>query len=239
VRKVSPGGTITTINRQFDDSCGPPPFTPCGTDGGPASAARLLTPTGVAVDRRGNVYIVETDGHRVRKVSSNGTITTIAGMEGKFGYSGDGGPATSARLKQPHGVAVDRTGNVYIADTVNNRVRKVSSGGKITTFAGTGKPGFSGDGGPSGRARLHGPQDVAVDARGNVYILDFHNNRVRKVSSRGTITTVAGSGASGDSGDGGPATRASFVYPLGLAVDGKGNVYISDYGSNRVRKVRP
>ena len=179
----------------------------------------------------------------MRKVSPGGTITTIAGIGIQPGFSGDGGPATSAQLNYPRGVAVDGQGNVYIADFGNNRVRKVSPGGTITTFAGSGPSGccraFSGDGGPATSARLSAPTGVAVDGKGNVYIADRDNRRVRKVSPGGTITTFAGTGVLGDSGDGGPATSAQLHSPTGVAVDGQGNVYIVDDASNRVRKVSP
>ena len=188
------------------------------------------------MDGKGNIYISTRYDHRVRKVSPAGTITTIAGT-GKFGFSGDGGPAISARLNSPNGVAVDRKGNVYIADGVNHRVRRVSPGGKITTFAGTGKLGSSGDNGPATRARLSHPFDVATDSQGNVYIAE--GCCVRKVSLSGTITTIAGTKTVGLSGDGGPAARAQLNGPRGVAVDGRGNVYIVDVGNHRVRKVRP
>jgi sugar lactone lactonase YvrE len=168
-------------------------------------------------------------------VSGSDTITTIAGT-GTAGFSGDGGPATLARLFFPDGVATDGQGNVYIADTHNGRVRKVSAE-TITTIAGTGEEGFSGDGGPAISARLFWPEAVAVDGQGNVYIADRNNHRVRGVSPGGTITTIAGTGAQGFSGDGGPATSAQLSYPSGIAVDGEGNVYIADRDNSRVRKV--
>ena len=167
-------------------------------------------------------------------VSSGGTITTVAGT-GARGASGDGGRATSARLSFPQGVAVDDKGNVYIADSKNNRVRKVSTGGRITTFAGTGKRGSSGDGGRATSARLNDPQAVAVDAEGNVYIAEQLGQRVRKVTPGGIITTFAGTGDPTSSGDGGPASSASVFYPMGVAVDGRGGVYIT--GPHGIRKV--
>ena len=243
VRKVSRGGTISKFAGRYpEDPAALPLPIPCGSDGGPATSAELLTPFGMAVDARGNVYIAEADGYRVRKVSPSGTITTIAGT-GKFGFSGDGGPATSARLKNPQDVAVDGKGNVYIADSADNRVRKVSPGGRITTFAGTGKRGFSGDGGRATRAKLSTPSGIAIDGNDNVYIADYSNARVRKVSPSGKITTIAGTGDGisrgyGFSGDGGPAIRAQLNGPDDVAVDGKGNVYIADRGNERVRMVR-
>ncbi len=169
-------------------------------------------------------------------VSGSDTITTIAGT-GKAGISGDGGPATSAAMHAPSGVAVDGQGNVYVADYGNNRVRKVSPGGTITTIAGTGIAGFSGDGGPAALAQLYTPVGVAVDGQANVFIADDRNNRVRKVSPGGTITTIAGTGTRGVSGDGGAAASAQLNHPAAVAVDGQGNVYIADTENSRVRKV--
>jgi len=219
VRKVAPDGTITTI-------AGTGRVGPVKGDGGPAASATLWNPHSLAIDGHGNLFIAGTSNQRVRKVSRDGTITTIAGT-GRQGFSGDGGPATSARLHDPYGVAVDGHGNVYIADRDNHRVRKVSPGGRITTIAGTGEGGYSGDGGPATAAQLHYPRGVAVDRHGNLYIADSQNFRVRMVSG-GTITTVAGTGTSGSSGNGGPPTSAELVYPTGVAVDGRGDLYISD-----------
>ena len=226
IRKVS-GGTITTV---AGDGAYPPVFS---GDGGPATNASLNYPQGMATDAAGNLYIADTSNYRVRKVSG-GVITTVAG-DGVYRFSGDGGPAASAQLNYPNGAAVDSAGNLYIADTNNNRIRKVS-GGIITTVAGNGSPGFSGDGGPAIRASLNQPSGVAVDSAGNLYIADELNSRVRKVSG-GTITTVAGNGGWQFSGDGGPAASASLNYPTGVAVDSTGNLYIADAGNSRVRKV--
>jgi sugar lactone lactonase YvrE len=227
VRKVS-GGTITTVAGGGKGPLG---------DGGPATSATLGSPVGVAVDSAGNLYIADSWSNRIRKVSA-GTITTVAG-NGIGGFSGDGGPATSASLDGPYGAAVDAAGNVYIADWQNNRIRKVS-GGTITTVAGNGNQGFSGDGGPATSASLNQPQGVAVDSVGNLYIADSGNERIRKVSG-GTITTVAGSGSYGFSGDGGPATSASLAERSnshwGVAVDSAGNLYIADTYNNRIREV--
>jgi sugar lactone lactonase YvrE len=215
IRKVS-GGTITTIAGN-----GAAGFS---GDGGPATSASLSAPYGVALDSTGSLYTADNDNNRIRKVSG-GTITTVAG-NGNLGFSGDGGPATSASLAQPEGLAVDSSGNLYIADTRNHRIRKLS-GGTITTIAGNGTPGFSGDGGPATSASLYNPGGVAVDSAGNLYIADSNNNRIRKVSG-GTITTVAGNGNAGFSGDGGPATSASLNYPIGIAVDSAGDLYTAD-----------
>ena len=203
-------------------------------DGGPAVAARLNLPYDVAVDSSGNLYITDRNNHRIRKVDSTGTITTIAGT-GKDGFSGDGGPASQAQLNFPTGVAVDGEGNLYIADAPNDRIRKVDSIGTITTIAGTGEQGFSGDGGPASQAQLDHPRAVAVDGEGNLYIADRNNNRIRKVDSTGTITTIAGGGGFGE--DGGPATQVLLNLPYGVAVDGTGNLYIADTNSDRIRKV--
>lgn len=182
-------------------------------DGGPAIAASLSGPWAVAVNTVGNLYIVDTGNHRVRKVSPGGTITTLAG-NGTGGYSGDGGPAVAASLNGPKGVAVDAAGNLYIADTGNGRIRKVTPAGSITTVAGNGQAAYSGDGGPATAASLNAPKGLAVDAAGSLYIADTDNFRVRKVSPGGTITTAAGNGRQGYSGDGGPATAASLYEPM-------------------------
>ncbi|MBX3164543.1 MAG: T9SS type A sorting domain-containing protein [Bacteroidetes bacterium] len=229
IRKVSTNGIITTIAGNGGSGF--------SGDGGAATAAPLGSTRAVAVDAVGNVYIAETT--RIRKVSTNGIITTIAGIGG-FGFSGDGGLATAAALNYPGGVAVDAAGNVYIADTWNNRIRKVSTNGIITTIAGSGATGssnggFSGDGGAATAAQLNNPHGVAVDAAGNVYIADMGNNRIRKVSTNGIITTIAGGGLLGFSGDGGLATVAGLSSPSGVAVDAAGNVYITD--NNCIRKV--
>jgi sugar lactone lactonase YvrE len=171
-------------------------------------------------------------------VAFPGEINTFAGT-GAAGFSGDGGPAISAKLNNPQGMAVDGVGDLYIADSFNYRVRKVATAGTITTVAGNGALGFSGDGGPATSAKLYNPSDVAFDGAGNLYIADAFNNRVRKVDLSGTITTVAGTGSKGFSGDGGPATSAQLNYPVALAFDGAGNLYIDDTRNNRIRKVDP
>jgi len=203
-------------------------------DNGPATSAALYDPLGVAVDSAGNLYIADSSNHRIRKVS-DGVITTVAGSGAVFpsegGFSGDNGPATSAQLDYPAGVAVDSAGNLYIADEGNHRIRRVSNG-VITTVAGNGTQGLSGDGGPATNAQLGSPTGVAVDSAGNLYIADTADERIRKVSN-GVITTVAGGGAS--LGDNGPATSAWLYLPFGLAVDSVGNVYVADNGNNRVR----
>ncbi len=209
----------------------------CG-DGGPAVAACLKNPRGIAISASGNIFLADTANNRIRKVNGSGNISTIAGSN-TAGFCGDGGPATSACLQNPRGVAVDTSGNVFIADTANNRIRKVTPGGTITTIAGGGGSGFCGDGGPATSACLKSPRDVAVDTSGNVFIADTTNNRIRKVTPGGTITTIAGGGGSGFCGDGGPATSACLKVPTGVAVDTAGNVHIADTANNRIRKVTP
>ncbi len=208
-------------------------------DGGAATSAELNRTEGVAIDSAGNVYIADWQNNRVRKVdSATGIITTIAG-NGTAGYAGDGGAATSAELKGPTGVAVDSTGNVYIADQANNRIRKVNAGtGVITTVAGTGTAAFSGDGGPATSAAMYSPTDLTLDSAGNLYISDNANARIRKVAAgTGVITTYAGNGTAGFTGDGGAATSADLNQPAGIAIDSAGNLFIADVTNNRIRKV--
>ncbi len=224
VMKVGPDGTLSVFAGNGIDSH--------SGDGGQAVDAGLAAPSGVAVDSNGNVYISEFQ-NGVRKVTPGGIISTIAGTH-KAGFSGDGGPATSATLNQVVGVAVDNAGNVYIADYANNRIRKVTPAGIITTIAGNGKAGFSGDGGPATSASLNNPYGVAVDLKGNVYIADYGNFAVRKVAPDGTISTVAGRGSAVT--DGGPAVDA-FMGPVGVAVDAAGNLYIADLLDVRIAKV--
>jgi sugar lactone lactonase YvrE len=326
IRKITPDGITTTVAGSR--------FYGFGGDGGPATAARLATPTSVAVDAAGNLYIADKYNYRIRKVTPDGTISTVAG-NGSFGSSGDGGPATAARLEvpisvaadaagnlyvgeqykirkvtpggtistagnlpattygvSPAGIAVDAAGNMYVADPNNgrilkitpggaattvagayeavslgdggpateahirpsavtldpagnlyiaemtsHRVRSVNPGGVINTVAGDGTAGFSGDGGPRTEARFNNPVGMAMDSAGNLYIADMENNRVRKITVEGVVTTVCGNGSAGFSGDGGLATDAQLYSPMGVAVDSAGNLYISDTQNNRVRKV--
>ncbi len=229
VRRVDPSGIITTV--AGNGSIG------YAGDNGPAISARLNYPSGVAVDTKGNLYIADLYNQRVRKVDSNGIITTSAG-NGTIAYAGDHGPATSAGLYLPRGVAVDDAGNLFIAEQVNLRIRKVDAAtGLITTVAGSGMPGYGGDGGPAVKAQLYYPYGVAVDGAGDLYIADFYNQRIRKVDPSGIITTVAGNGMPGYAGDNGPATSARLYYPNGVAVDSTGSLYIADTNNFRVRKV--
>ena len=208
-------------------------------DGGLATSAKLSAPEGVAVDSSSNIYIADLGNNRIRKVTaSTGIITTVAG-NGAAGYSGDGGLATQAELNTPEGVWVDASGNIYIADHTNCRIRKVTvSTGKISTVAGNGTCAYSGDGGQATSAEISYPEDVTVDASGNIYIADSGNSRIRKVTvSTGIITTVAGDGTGGYAGDGGRATSAELNDPIGVGLDTAGNIYIGDFLNNRIRKV--
>jgi uncharacterized protein YjiK len=228
IRKVAANGIICTVagNRAWGDA----------GDGGPASGAQLYGPEGVATDASGGLYIGDIGNARVRKVAANGMIATAAG-NGISGYSGDGGPAAGAQLSAPDAVAVDAFGNVYICDSGNARVRKVDTSGNITTVAGNGSAGYSGDGNPATSAQLNQPRGVAADSAGNLYIADSDNYCIRKVDSLGTITTFAGTGKYGYSGDGGLATSAQIGYPFGLALDAAGDLYIADADNHRIRKV--
>lgn len=205
-------------------------------DGGPATAARLRAPRTTAADGAGNVYVIDTDNHRARRIDTSGRITTIAGT-GTAGFSGDGGPATSARLNTPHGIAVDAAGNVYIADPPNQRIRKVDTTGRITTVAGNGNRGYNGDGIPATSARLNYPKGVEIGPDGLLYIADNNNHRVRKVDAAGIIRTVAGTGTAGLSGDGGPATAARLYEPRNVVFGPDGSLYIVDQVNDRIRRV--
>ena len=200
-------------------------------DGGQATASTLYYPSSIAFDISGNMYICEANS--IRKVDISGIITTVAGT-GHGGYSGDGGIATSAQISA-QGVAVDLAGNIYIADWGNNRIRKVNTSGIITTIAGNGTSGISGDGGLATAAEVGQPYCVFVDIAGNIYIPN--GNRIRKINTSGIITTVVGTGNSGYSGDGGPATAATLNSPYGVFVDAAGNMYIGDTYNYCVRKV--
>ena len=205
-------------------------------DGAAAKSAALNTPVYVASDAAGNVYIADQNNNRIRKVNPQGVITTFAG-NGAAGFSGDGGPATGASFRSPSGVFADGSGNVFIADVGNQRIRKVDTAGNIATVAGNGTSGFSGDGGPATAASFFNPVRVIVDASANLYIADQSNHRVRKVDSSGMVSTIAGSGSSGFSGDGSAATSAALNNPTALALDASGNLYISDQFNHRIRRV--
>lgn len=205
-------------------------------DNGPAASATLSGAFGVTIDTSGNLYIADQNNHRIRKVTTDGTISTVAG-NGTPNFTGDGGSPTSATLSSPQGVAVDSSGNLYIADSGNHVIRKVA-GGKISTIAGTGQiPGLAGDTGAATGALLNHPSALALDAAGNLYIADTSNNVIRKLDTKGIITTFAGYSGADFSGDGGPATKAALNNPSGIAVDSAGRVYIADTRNSRIRIV--
>jgi DNA-binding beta-propeller fold protein YncE len=210
-----------------------------GSDGGKATQARLQMPFGVAFDRKGNLYFVEMTGHRVRKIDPQGKLSTVAGT-GKKGYGGDGGPALKARFNSMHSLAVAANGDLFLADTWNNRVRKIDhQTGVITTIAGTGQKGFSGDGGPAQKARFGGIYCVALDSAGKrLFLADLDNRRIRAVDlGTGMVTTVAGNGRLGKPKDGAEARKAPLIDPRAVAVDQQGNVFILERSGNALRVV--
>jgi hypothetical protein len=180
------------------------------------------------------VYIADATNNVIRKVDGSGTITTVAGT-GTAGFAGDGAAAAMAQLNNPLDMTVDATGNLFIADLNNNRLRKVDPGGTITTYAGIGIPGFSGDGGQATNANIFLPSGIVADAAGNVYFSDRDNARIRKITPAGIISSFAGNGTSGYSGDNGPALAAQIFFPQGLAVNTMGGIYIADKANNRIR----
>jgi DNA-binding beta-propeller fold protein YncE len=215
IRLISPSGGIST-------------FAGTGTQGGkgddgPAVQAELWNPSGLAVDRSGNLYIADSGNNRVRVIDSAGIIRTVAGT-GDPGSAGDGHPALEAQLNGPTGVAIDVAGNLYIADSVNNLIRKVTRG-IIETVAGTGESGATGDGGPGLKATLSRPVAIATDDRGELFIADTDNSRVRRIDGAGTITTIA--------------AMARLDHPLAIAVDGHGQVLVADTYNNRILRLRP
>ena len=230
VRRVSPTGRITTAA-----GTGTPGFS---GDDNSATAAQLSLPSGVAGTADGGYLIADQGNQRVRRVSPGGTITTVAGT-GMPGFSGDDGAATTAQLNNPVGVAAAADGSFLIADRDNHRVRRVSPAGTITTVAGSGSPGFSGDDGAATAAQLDQPAGVAAAADGGFLIADTNNHRVRRVSPGGTITTVAGVGTSAFTRDGGPAVAAAISSPTGVAAAPDGGFLIADQGNHRVRRVSP
>jgi sugar lactone lactonase YvrE len=234
------GSATTTIAGSFEG-------TGESGDGGPATAATLGQPTALARDKAGDLFLADTEDDVVREITPDGTIHLVAG-NGTEGFRGQfGGPATRAELDSPQGVAVNAKGDVFIADTLNNVVREVTPGGSISTVAGNGTAGYRGDNGPAWRAELSSPTGLAVDALGNLYVADSGNNVIRRVSTNGIITTVAGDvaadqasgGLGGFSGDGGPATQARLNSPQGVALDQAGDLFIADTFNNAVREVTP
>lgn len=228
IRIVNTGGVISTFAGN-----GASGFS---GDGGPATAAEFNTVGGVTQDPSGNFYIADGNNHRIRMVNTSGIISSFAG-NGTPGYNGDGGPATAKELNYPVSVSTDASGNVYIGDYFNNRVRMVNTSGVISTYAGNGTGGFSGDGGAAASAELDWPDGIFMDNSGNLFISDEMNVRIRMVNSSGIISTIAGNGVQGFSGDGGPATAAEMDNIMGISLDSYGNAYIPDYTNDRIRKL--
>jgi len=230
IRRVGPDGIITTV--AGNGSAG------FSGDGGLATQASLYRPAGIALGTDGSLYISDFSNQRIRRVGPDGIITTVAG-NGSTGFRGDGGPATQAWLRSPHGIAVGVDGSVYFSEFGNQRIRRVGPDGIITTVAGNGTTVFSGDGGPATQASLYQPAGIALGTDGSLYISDTAHNRIRRVGPDGIITTVAGNGSTGFSGDGGLAAQASLYGPYGVAVRADGSLFISDNGHYRIRQVSP
>jgi hypothetical protein len=228
IRRIAPDGTITRIagNGTFDFS----------GDGGPATRATFRQPHSLSLAADGSILVADALNNRIRRIAPDGTVTTVAGALNP-GFSGDGVPATSASIDDPHGVAALPDGGFLIADTLNNRIRKVDAHGTITTVAGTGASGFSGDGGPATAAMISSPFGVSVMSDGGFLIDDVGNQRIRRVTPSGIITTVAGNGTAGFSGDGGPATAAKLNNPHNVLARPDGSFYIADASNNRIRLV--
>ncbi|MCW3121013.1 MAG: C-terminal target protein [Flavipsychrobacter sp.] len=205
-------------------------------DGGAATNAKLLNPTDVTLDASGNVYVVDHNNNVIRKISTSGIISTVAGT-GVAGYGGDGAAATTAKLNSPLGMCIDASGNIYIGDQLNHRVRKINTAGIISTIAGTGTAGFSGDGFAATAAKLNVPNFVALDPSGNVVFSDNANHRLRKINSSGIISTIAGNGIGTYTADGVPASATSIFFPGGLEFDAAGNLYFAENGDERIRKI--
>ena len=230
VRRIAPDGTLTLIAGTGGAGL--------GGDGGLARMATLSAPSGLALDNAGDLFIADRGNSVIRKVGVDGYIQTIAG-NGTAGFSGDGGPATAARMALPDGVAVDAAGNIYIADTVNHRIREVTADGVIRTIAGSDSYGTSGDGGPASQALLINPRELAFDLNRNLLFTDSSAHMVRKITPEGIVQRVSGTGIPGHTGDGGPAISAEDWTPWGLAVDAAGDIMIGDTGSSTIRIVNP
>jgi sugar lactone lactonase YvrE len=227
IRKITPTGVVTTLAGSAGAS---------GSADGTGTAARFSDPFGVAVDGTGNVFVADCSNNTIRKITPSGVVTTLAGTAGSSG-SADGTGA-AARFGDPEGVAVDGAGNVFVADSNNNTIRKITPAGVVMTLAGAADSSGSADG-TGASARFNGPNDVAVDGAGNVFVADSGNNTIRKITSTGVVTTLAGSAAADSGSADGMGAAARFSYPEGVAVDGAGNVFVVDYWNSTIRKVTP
>ncbi len=222
IRKISPAGLVTTLAGSGTQ----------GSANGTGVYASFYQPTSVAADASGNIYVADDGNHLIREISPAGAVTTLAGSGVQGAANGTG---TAASFSYPQGVAVDASGNVYVADYGNNMVREITAAGIVTTLAGSGTPGSTN--GISTAALFNEPTGVAVDATGNVYVADYGNNLIREISPAGVVTTLAGSGTAGSVN--GTGTAAAFNQPTGVAVDANGNVYVADYGNNLIREISP
>ena len=228
IRKVNTAGVITTIagNGTIGYS----------GDGGPATAAQVYGTLGILFDNAHNMYFADSYNHCIRKINTDGIISTIAGT-GVPGYNGDNIPATAAQLYNPHYMVFDAVGNMYITDFGNWRIRKINTSGIITTIAGTGVEGYGGDDSAAISARMDGPYGLALDNGGNIYFADFYNNVIRKIDAAGIISTIAGTGNAGYSGDGAAATSAWFKNPAGILIGNSGNIYVADVNNHVIREI--
>ncbi len=228
IRKINNAGIIMTIAGNGTGGY--------NGDNIAAITAELYTPVDLIFDKTGNLYIADCLNNRIRKINSSGIITTIAGT-GTAGYNGDNIPANTAQLNYPMGIGIDSVGNLFIAERINCRIRKVNTSGIITTIAGTGISGFSGDNGPATSAQINAPSHICFDKFGNLFFADVSNNRIRMINSSGIISTICGTGIASYAGDNGLATLASLNAPSGITIDYNGNIFISDQFNNRIRKV--
>lgn len=244
VTRLSSPTTATIVAGAWSGDSPFAPGTPPFGDGGPATEARIVGAAGLAFDADRRLLVVDHGHNRIRRIDADGTIETIVGaasppISNGGDFAGDGGPALDAHLNSPEFLAFDSGGNLYISDRDNDRVRKVLTDGTITAFAGNGDETYGGDGGPAVDASIDYPLQVAVGPNGDVYIADDNHNRIRKVSTTGIISTVIGDGTFGSAGDGGPATKAQVNDPQGVALDAAGNLYVSETGGNRIRRIDP
>ncbi len=230
IRKITPAGVVTTFAGGGGSGA-----VGSGADDGTGTAASFNAPFGIAVDSSGNVYVADSMNNLIRKITPAGVVTTLAGGggSGAVGSGADDGTGTAASFSSPYGIALDSSDNVYVADSVNNLIRKITPAGVVTTLAGSG--GFGADNGTGAAASFDTPTSIAVDSSGNVYVADMMNDLIRKITPDGVVTTLAGSSTFGDTD--GIGTAASFNIPYGIAADSSGNLYVSDLDNFLVRKI--